>query len=85
MRVENAGARDYEFQVRRVRPGHTAAEAMAWRRPAGSLARAPFDPVGGLSDVPRGGSVTTTLTLPAGDYFVGGATRVPFRVVSAQR
>jgi len=84
VRVENAGARDYEFQVRRVRPGHTAAEAMAWRRPAGSLAQAPFDPVGGLSDVPRGGSVTTTLTLPAGDYFVGGTTRVPFRVVSAQ-
>ena len=55
------------------------------RRPAVSLARAPFDPVGGLSDVPGSGSVTTTLTLPAGDYFVGGATRVPFRVVSAQR
>jgi len=39
VRVENAGARDYEFQLRGVRPGHTAAAAMAAAAPRG-LARA---------------------------------------------
>ena len=85
VRVENASARDYEFLVRRVLPGHTAAEALAWRR-SGRLARAPFLPVGGLSDVPpRGGTLTTTITLVAGDHFVGGTTRTPFTVVPPRR
>ena len=81
IRVENQGAKDYEFQVRRVRPGHTIAEALAWRRRAGLVTPPPFDAIGGLSDVPGKGAVTTTMTFAVGDYFVGAATRVPFTVL----
>ena len=84
VRVENAGDRDYEFQVRRVLPGHSVAEAIAWRRRDGPLTVPPFEPAGGLSDVPAGGSLTTTMTFAAGDHFVGAAARVPF-VVARRR
>lgn len=85
LRIENAGPRPYEFSVRRVVPGRTTAEALAWRRPVDfPRTPPPFEPLGGLSDVPSGGSLTTTMNFEPGDYFVA-AGRHPFTVLPARR
>ncbi len=85
VRVENAGAKDYEFSIRRVLPGRTTAEALAWRHRDGPTTAMPYEPWGGLADVPAGGSLITTMTFEAGDYFVGFADRIPFTVGPAPR
>jgi len=59
--------------------GHTTAEVLAWR-PGTPM---PFEPWGGLSDVPKGGSLLTTMTFEPGDYLVG--RRVAFTVLPARR
>ena len=84
IRVENAGTERYEFVVRRILPGHATADALAWRRRDGA-GPAPFEPLGGLSDVPGGASLITTLTLAPGDHFLGSGRRTPFTVLPAPR
>jgi hypothetical protein len=84
LRIENTGPRPYEFSVRRVLPGRTTAEALAWRPVDSPRTPPPFDPVGGLSAVPPGGSLVTTMTFEPGDYFVA-AGRHPFTVPPARR
>ena len=44
----------------------------------------PFEPLGGLSDVPSGGSLITTMDFEPGDYFVA-AGRHAFTVLPARR
>ena len=83
--MENAGAKPYEFIFRRVLPGHTMAQALTWRLADAPTTPRPFEPWGGLSDVPAGGALTTTMSFEAGDYFVGGAERVAFTVLLASR
>ena len=83
LRIENGRARPYEFTVRRVLPGRTSAEALAWRQRDAPTTPPPFEQWGGLSDVPPGGSLITTITFEPGDYFVGGG-RVPFTVLPAR-
>jgi hypothetical protein len=86
IRVENAGATAYEFAVARVLPGRTTAEALAWRRRDNPTTPRPFEDWGGLSDVPPGGSLITTMAFEPGDYFVGFADRrIPFTVRPARR
>lgn len=85
IRVENPGAKRSEFQIRRVLPGHTTTEAIAWRRADNPATAMPFEILGALSDVPPGGSMLTTITLEAGDHFVGNATRIPFTVLPEPR
>lgn len=80
VRVDNAGAKGYEFVVRRVLPGSTAAEAIAWRRDRSTGAQ-PFELIGGISDVPPGGSVTTTIAFAPGEHVVGSTVRVGFTVL----
>jgi hypothetical protein len=84
LRIENAGARSYEFSVRRVAPGRTTAEALAWRGTDSPRTPPPFEVLGGLSDVPSGGSLITTMDFEPGDYFVAAGRR-PFTVLPARR
>jgi hypothetical protein len=84
LRIENAGPRSYEFSVRRVAPGRTIAEALAWRGEVSPRTPPPFEPLGGLSDVPPGGSLVTTMDFEPGAYFVA-AGRHPFTVLPARR
>ncbi len=83
IRVENGRVKAYEFQIRRVLPGHTTAEVLAWRLGDNPGTPMPFEPWGGLSDVPAGGSLLTTMTFEPGDYLVG--RRVAFTVLPARR
>lgn len=85
VRVENAGAKAYEFQLRRVLPGRTTAEALAWRLRDGPTTTQPYEQWAGLSDVPAGGSLITTMTFEPGGYFVGFADRTAFTVLPAPR
>ncbi len=84
LRIENAGPRPYEFSVRRVVPGRTTAEALAWRPVDSPRTPPPFEPLGGLSDVPSGGSLITTMNFEPGEYFVA-AGRQPFTVPPTRR
>lgn len=45
--------------------------------------RMPYEILGGLSDVPPGGSMLTTMTFEAGDHFTGN--RIPFTVLPEPR
>ena len=83
LRIENAGSRSYEFSVRRVAPGRTTADALAWRPADSPRTPPPFEPIGGLSDVPPGGSLVTTMTFEPGDHFVAAGRR-PFTVLPAR-
>ena len=83
LRIENAGPRPYEFSVRRVAPGRTTADALAWRPIDSPRTPPPFEPIGGLSDVPSGGSLVTTMNFQPGDHFVA-AGRHPFTVLPAR-
>ena len=85
IRVENAGAKRYEFQIRRVLPGHTTDEAIAWRPADNPGTGMPYEILGGLSDVPPGESMLTTMTFEPGDYFVGSPMRTPFTVLPEPR
>lgn len=66
IQVENATARRGEFKFRRVPDGMTGKEALAGKPNGGE-----GPPVGGLSSVPPGKTVTTTLDFEPGEYIVG--------------
>ena len=66
IRVENATDREYEFKFQRVMPPLTASAFMAQRESI-----EPGLVWGGLSSVPAGGTVTTTMEFEPGEYVVG--------------
>ena len=66
LQVENADTVVREFSVTRVLPGHTVAEALAWRRRMGTPE--PDTLVGGLADLGPGRVLLTTITFHAGDH-----------------
>jgi len=68
IRVVNATATWYEFVVARVKKGRSTEETAVWTRAAGTTR--PFDPWGGLSDVPPGATLTTTIFLDPGSYLL---------------
>jgi len=68
IRVVNETAKSYEFIVARVRKGRSAEEVAKWTRAAGTTH--PFDPLGGLSDVPPGATLTTTIFFEPGTYLL---------------
>ena len=64
--VRNQSARRLEFTVARVQDGHTAEEALAWRRQDG---KPPImEPWGGVVGLARGDSMLTTVDLVPGTY-----------------
>ena len=65
LRVENTTDKGKEFKFQRPPAGATASEFLA--KPNGG----PGLVWGGLSNVPPGGSVTTTMEFEAGEYIVG--------------
>jgi hypothetical protein len=65
IRVENAAGRSHEFNVRRVVP------ARAGEHPLALPVQDSGVPWGGLSTVPAGGAVTTTIDFEPGEYVVG--------------
>ena len=68
LRVENADTIVHEFGVTRLLPGHTVAEAIAWRRRMGTPE--PDTLVGGLGDLDPGRVLLTTITFEPGEYLV---------------
>ena len=66
LRVENADTVVHEFGVTRVLSGHTAAEAIAWRRRSGTPE--PDTLVGGLGDLDPGRVLLTTITFEPAEY-----------------
>lgn len=66
MAVFNSGPEATEFAILRVLDGHTVEESLAWRRRDG---KPPVDvPWGGLSSVPPGARVITTIDMIPGTY-----------------
>ena len=64
--VRNQSPRRLEFTIARVQDGHTAEEALAWRRQDG---KPPImEPWGGVVGVARGDSMLTTVDLVPGTY-----------------
>jgi hypothetical protein len=84
LRVENAGGRAHELIVRRIVAGRTAADLAAWRAQGRSTAP-PLEPLGGLSHVPSGSALITTMTFEPGDYVIRGAEPFAFTVLPARR
>jgi len=70
--VRNKSAKRLELAVVRVFPGHTAEEALAWRRRNGKPPVS--EPWGGLAGVAQGDSLLTTITFVPGTYIAHGAT-----------
>ena len=68
VRVVNAGKVGHEFRLSRVLAGHTVKEAIAWD-PASGKPRLDED-YGGLTTLPAGTSLLTTLDLPPGEYLI---------------
>ncbi len=66
IQVRNATARRGEFKFKRVPYGMTGKEALAGKPNGGE-----GPPVGGLSSVPPGKTVTTTIDFEPGEYIVG--------------
>lgn len=66
LRVENAGSIVHEFGITRVKDGHAAAEAAAWRRQSGTPP--PDSVVGGLADLTPGTVLYTTIAFEAGEH-----------------
>ena len=66
MRVQNESDEDLEFKLQRVPAGVTGQAFLAQTRGTG-----PGVPAGGLSSVPPGATVITTLDFRPGEYIVG--------------
>jgi hypothetical protein len=64
--VRNRSGSRVEFTIARVRDGHTAAEAIAWRRRDGTPPV--VEPWGGVVGLAHGDSMLTTLDLVPGTY-----------------
>jgi hypothetical protein len=72
--VRNATDRRGVFDIRRILPGHTAAEAASWRRADG---KPPVSEVwGGLAGVAAGDAMLTTIDFVPGTYVARGTTFV---------
>jgi hypothetical protein len=68
VRVVNGATVGHEFRLSRVLPGHTVEEAIRWD-PASGKPRLDED-YGGLTTLPAGTSLLTTLDLPPGQYLL---------------
>ena len=66
--VINEAPKSYEFIVHKLKIGQTAADAVSWRRRDGTPP--PFASQGGLSDVPPGAKLLTTIGFDSGDYVI---------------
>lgn len=77
IRVENLTDKDYEFKFQSVPAGRTGKEILSESADEG-----PGIPWGGLSSVPPGGVVTTTIDFEPGEYILG--TRSQIRHASSQ-
>ena len=66
VRIVNATSHSHEFRITRVLAGHTGAEALRWN-PASGAPR-PDEDYGGVSSLPSGTTLLTTVDLPAGEY-----------------
>ena len=66
IRILNTTGHFHEFRLTRVLPGHTGTEALRWD-PRSNVPR-PDEDYGGVSTLPPGTSLLTTLDLPAGEY-----------------
>jgi len=65
-RVENKGQFEHQLSVVRLLPGRGIDQAVRWaERPSGP---APFEGVGGTTNIARGRSVNVTVDLMPGDY-----------------
>lgn len=66
LRVENKGQFEHHVSIVRLLAGHTLEQAVRWaERPVGA---APFEAVGGTTNVERGRAVNVTVDLMPGDY-----------------
>lgn len=66
LRVENKGQFEHHVSIVRLLPGRTLEQAVRWaERPVGP---APFEAVGGTTNVERGRAVNVTVDLMPGDY-----------------
>ena len=77
IRVRNTTAKDYEFKFQKVPVGSTGREMLA-----DSSSIDPGIPWGGLSSVPAGATVTTTIDFDPGEYLLG--THPPIRHPTSQ-
>lgn len=68
IRVTNETGKAHEFVVLKVKAGRTAQEAVTWRR-AGGKSR-PVESLGGLSDVPPGATLITTIDFRSGSHVI---------------
>ncbi len=68
LRVTNAGSVYHEFKIRRVLPGFTEAQALAWKPKSGQPR--PDDDFATVTSIEPGVSVTTTIDFPSGNYIV---------------
>lgn len=66
IRVVNETPKFHEFGIGRLNPGRSIAEAVSWKRTDGTSH--PLESWGGLSDVPPGGTLTTTIAFESGTY-----------------
>lgn len=66
LRVDNKGQFEHHVSIVRLLPGRTMEQAVRWaERPVGA---APFEAVGGTTNVERGRAVNVTVDLMPGDY-----------------
>jgi hypothetical protein len=66
IRVDNTGQFEHQVWIVRILPGKGLADAVKWaERPIGA---APFEGVGGTTNLARGRSVNVTVDLMPGDY-----------------
>ena len=66
--VINETAKSYEFRVNKLKTGRTASDAVTWRRADGTPP--PSVPQGGLSDIPPGATLLTTIGFDGGNYVI---------------
>jgi hypothetical protein len=67
--VVNEGQRPADFNIGRVKPGFTVAQAREWR--SRTLTESPKQAVGGVVYVPSKQGLMTSVVLEPGDYFFG--------------
>lgn len=66
LRVDNKGQFEHHVSIVRLLPGRTMEQAVRWaERPVGA---APYEAVGGTTNVERGRAVNVTVDLMPGDY-----------------
>jgi hypothetical protein len=83
VRLVNPTTHFHEFRLTRVLAGHTGAEALRWN-PASGVPR-PDEDYGGVSSLPPGTSLLTTLDLPPGEYLLVCVPQLKHGMLKAER